>query len=436
MKSSEKKLRGLRCLAAAFALPAVAVAQTATERELIWALEAGAERTDNVRRAAVNEESQTIATAALTFALNLDRPRLDTNIGAHLEYQDYLDDAFDDELVGGVNGLVSYAFIPERFIWVAEDNFGQIASDREQVDTPDNRQNVNFFSTGPDITFDITGRTALQLSGRFSDAYYEVTPEDNQSVTGSLALIRHMSDISNLSLNGSTSEITYEEDELFGDYRLNQGFLRWETATERTIFIADAGYTVIDRDGESSDGMLARIEFSRAVASRSRIGFNAGTEFATAGDAFRRDQTITGIATGNDDAIAGGDPYQLDYAYLTWNTEWERSELSAVLSARGESHEVDTDADRDAYAASIGVSRQISRRLDATLTGGYNEEKFVNTNFSFDEWTVGLGLSWFVSERMSLNVRLDHIEGSSDDGTRDFDENRAYIGFAYSRRGS
>jgi len=38
-----------------------------------------------------------------------------------------------------------------------------------------------------------------------------------------------------------------------------------------------------------------------------------------------------------------------------------------------------------------------------------------------------------VSERLSFQARVAHIEGSSDDGTRDFDENTAYIGFSYTR---
>ncbi|MGH8177840.1 MAG: outer membrane beta-barrel protein [Steroidobacter sp.] len=425
----------LGCVAAACALPAVVAAQGVPERELIWSLEGGAEHTDNVGRSAVDEESETVGIAALSFQLNTDRPRLDANVGAHLEYRDYLDDAFDSEVVGGVDGLVSYAFIPERFIWVATDNFGQIANERAQVDTPENRQNVNYFSTGPDIIFPLGGRTLLQLGGRISDAYYENTEEDNQSLTGSLALIRQLSDLTSLSLNGSTSETEYDEDQLFGDYRLDQAFVRLAATGVRTTFSADAGYTAVDLDGESSDGLLARVEASRLVGSRSRIGLSAGTEFATAGEAFRRDQGITGIETGADDATTASDPYQLDYAYLTWNTDWERSAFTAGLNARSEAHEVQTDADRDAYGATVGVSRQLSRRLDAHLSAGYTEEEFVNADFNFDEWTVGVGLTWLLGDRVSFNVRFDHMEGSSDDGTRDFEENRAYIGIAYSRRG-
>jgi hypothetical protein len=426
----------LGCIAAAVTFPGVASAQNAAEQELEWALEAGAQYTDNVSRVAVNEESETIGIAGLSFLLNTDRPRLDAIIGANLQYEKYLDDTFDDEVVGGVDALVSYAFVPERFIWTVGDNYGQIANDRRAVDTPDNRQDVNYFTTGPDFIFALTDRTSLQLGGRYSDAYYGSTEEDNQSLTGSLALIRLLSDITAVSLNGSTTEVEYDEELLFGDYRLDRGFLRWATESERSTFIADAGYTAVDQGEETSDGLLARLEISRAVAARSRVGFNAGTEFATPQEAFRRDQSITGIPTGADDAVVASDPYQLDYAYLTWNTEWVRGAFTVALSARSEEHEVETEADRETVGVTTGISRQMSRRLNASFSAGYYEEDLVNAGFTFDEWTVGVGLAWLLSEQISFNVRLDHLEGSSGDGTRDYDENRAYVGFAYSRRGT
>lgn len=435
MHLQKEAARLLGCFAAACIAPAVAQAQSA-ESQSFWSLQGGFEYTDNVGRASIEEESETVGVAAFALQLNTDRPRLDAEIGANLEYRDYLDQTFDSELVGGVDGLVSFAFIPERFTWVITENFGQIANERTVADSPDNRQNVNYFSTGPDIMLPLGGRTLVQLSGRYSDTYYENTPEDHEALTGWLALIRQLSETSSVSLNGSTTDIEYD-DEAFAEYQLEQVFLRWSTVTERTTFILDGGYNDVTQDDESADGLLARLELLRAVGARSRVGLSAGTEFSTSGQGFRRDQELTGVVTGADDAIiAASDPYQLDYAYLSWTTDRERSAFSVVLNARSEAHEVRTEVDRDVYGAAVTLSRQLSRRLDGSLVGRYLQEEFVNTGFKFDEWGVGLGLSWQLSERISLSLRFDHFEGASDDGTRDFDENRAYVGLAYSRGGS
>jgi hypothetical protein len=421
-------------------LPDASHAQAADENSWTLDLYGGVNYTDNASRAQVDEESETIGTAGLLLGITTDRPKLDADVTAHLEYREYLDDTFDSEVVGGINAFLAYAFIPERFIWVVEDNFTQIASDVTAVDTPDNRENVNYLSTGPDFTIGLTARSSLQLSGRVSDTYYEERDTGTQGLTGSLALIRQMSDASSLSLNGSVSEIDFDE-EVFSDYRIDSAFLRWNTVTERTTFILDGGYDRVSQDDpfnliedDTSDGLLARVEFSRAVASRSRIGVIAGTGLETPGQGLRRFQDVIGVDPGDDeDAIVGSDAYRADYAFLTFNTDWERGAFAAVINARSESHETETEADRDAYGALIEMSRQISRRFTANVDGRYTKNDFTETDFEFDEWSVGVGLSVQVSERFSLEARVAHIEGSSEDGTRDFDENTAYIGFSYTR---
>jgi hypothetical protein len=440
VKVSKTTQSVIGCLATVCLLQQASAAQVADEETFDVSLNLGVEHTDNVQRTAVNEESQDVGVAGLQLEINSKRPRLVTDVSGNLEYKDYLDDAFDSELVGGVDASLDFAFIPQHLHWVVEDNFGQIANQRQLADTPDNRQNVNYLSTGPDITFSMGGRTALKLSGRYGDAYYENTPEDNQSLGGSVALIRRVADKAAWSVNASTTEVEYDEDELFAKYRLNNGYLRYEAEGSRTTFSADAGYTEVESDGDKvSDGPLFRVELSRAVATRSRVGFQAGTEFTTPGEAFRRNQTVAGIqTTGADDGLPITDPYQLDYAYLTFSTLWTRGSLVATLNARNEEHEIVTQQDRDIRGASLQVTRRLTPRVSADLGGFYDKEEFVNTDVDFDEWNVTLGVTWLLGRGFSLNVRLDHLEGSSDDGLRDYEENRGYIGIAYAprRRGS
>ena len=436
--STRTTILGL-AIAAALALPAVSQAQVADQNSWFVTLDGGVNYTDNVGRSEVDEESETIGTAGLLLGITTDRPKLDADVAAHLEYRKYLDDSFDDEVVGGVNAFMAYAFIPERFLWVVEDNFTQIASDITAVDTPDNRENVNFLSTGPDFTFGLTERTSLQLSGRVSDTYYEERDADSQGLMGSVALIRQMSDTSSLSLNGSTSETDFDE-AIFSDFRIDSGFLRWQTVTERTSLILDGGYNRVSQDDQfnlieddTSGGVLARLEFSRAVGARSRFGVIAGTGLETPGQGLQRFQDVIGVDPGDDeDAIVGTDAYRADYAFLSFNTDWERGSLAVVVDFRSEAHEVETEADRDAYGALIEVSREISRRFTVNLNSRYTKNDF-ETGFAFDEWSVGAGMSMRLSDRFSVQARIAHIEGSSDDGTRDFDENTAFIGFSYTR---
>lgn len=446
MKLRSTVRAAMHCFAGLCALPGLAAAQTlappagqpagrGADQTFDWTLDAGVQHSDNIERTEVDEQSESIAIAGVTLLIAAERPRLDADIGANLQYRDYLDETFQSELVGGLSGLVSYALIPERLSWMIADNYGQVSNDRTAVETPANRQNVNYLTTGPDLTFGFGGRTGLRLSGRYSDMYYEDSPEDSQSLTGSLALIREVSDTTRWSLNGSNTKVEYDE-EVFGEYEIREGFVRLEARGARTTLSGDVGYTTVDQDSDSSDGLLARAEVSRQVLTRSRIALQAGTEFSTAADTFRRDQRIVGVETGNEDAIVASDPLQSDYVYLLWNTDWPRGAFGAVLSVREESHETFTVLDRELHTATVSLSREVARRLGAELFGGYTKEKFVNANFEFDEWSAGVGFTWRFAQQLSLRLRVEHMEGSSSAGNRDYEENRGYLGIAYSRGGS
>ena len=450
MKAGQK-VRGRRKALAQAALATALVAIGATAyaqdqgRTVDWSLNLGVEHSDNVGRSADDAliESETIGIAGLQLAIDSDMPRLDTSVSADLQYRDYLDDTFESEVVGGFFGLLSYAFVPDRFIWTIEDNYGQVANQRQLPDTPDNRQDFNYFSTGPDLIIPFGGRTQMILAGRWSDVYYEegaqVQPgtfggmvSESTELDGSLALLHQLSDTDSVSLNGSVSETSFD-DELVDDYEINEAFVRYAMDARRTQFSIDAGYTVLKQSGESSDGILARLDLTRRVAARSSVGFQIGTEFSTTANTFRRDQTIVGVDAGPGAAVASSDAFQTDYAYVTWTTDWPRSAINIELSARQETHEILTDLDREQLAALFTWSRRMTANIGLNLRGGYTDEKFTVSGLRFDEWVAGFGLNWQLGRNFGLELTANHFEGSGDGAGRDYDENRAYIGVTYGR---
>ena len=179
---------------------------------------------------------------------------------------------------------------------------------------------------------------------------------------------------------------------------------------------------------------LVRITISRAVASRSRLDLELGTEFATSGEILRLDQTAEGVGNvGSQDVIAASDAFRSDYVYVGWNTAWLRTTLDLGAHFRSEDYETEAELDRDIYGAGVGLSRQFTRRFRGDLSGGYEREEFQSTGFSFYEWYAGLGFLWDITPRVGLRVRFDHFDGSSNNGLRDYEENRASLFIVYSR---
>jgi hypothetical protein len=397
----------------------------------------GAERSDNITRVPVDEVTDTTGIGRAAVVFEQHRPRLDTEITGDLQYRHYLDDTYDDEVVGGATADIGWGILPDRFVWVFQDNYGQIMTDPLGSDTPDNRESFNYFSTGPDITVPLGERTALLLSGRWSDTYYEDSPEGNQGIEGHAGIARKLSDQTTVSLNGSVNDITYDEDEIFPDYKITEGFMRMESESAQTTFSADLGYAEADRGGRKSDGPLVRLNVSRRITSRSTLTLDAGHEFDDTGQAFRVDQTGQGVGPDTDDTLAAGDVFLHTYGYLTLATEQERTVFSATVYGRKERHEDETELDRDLIGGSLFWSRRLSPRMDFDLTAGYSDEKFVTGDVAFKEWNAGAGIGWRFTEAVSMRLSITHFEGSGDGTVRDYDENRAYVGIRYSlgRRG-
>ncbi len=156
---------GLRLLPAAIFpfLSTLSAAQTAvigTSAQSTWSqtpngftygVDAGIGESDNVTLAPTDKVSQTIATTDVDFALKEQSRRFDVDAKGDFSYLDYLQNAYDSQVIGRFDGLGQAALIPDRLTWVLQDDFGQAALDPYTPMTPTNLENVNYVSTGPDL---------------------------------------------------------------------------------------------------------------------------------------------------------------------------------------------------------------------------------------------------------------------------------------------
>lgn len=399
-----------------------------------WYTEAGAELSDNIARTESDGQDETTAVGRLGLDIQTKRPRLDADIAADLAYREYLERDIDAELTGGLDGVVDFALIPERFSWVVEETYGQISKDRTVADRRDNREQMNYLSTGPELTLPLGARTAIQLTGRWTDTYLEDSATDNNAVIGNVALIRQFSENFSLSLNGGVSKTEFDDPLTFPDYETRQASIEMQISGPRTKLVASTGYLEYEQDGvaDSSDFLMARVDLSRDIGARSQLRLVVGTAPASTGESFRSDRAVIGIGDGPEAAQAAADIFRSDDAYLTFSTEWQRTSASIFFSARREAHEVFKELDREQYRGGLAFTRDISRSLTVNLFGSYLKEERTATAFKFDEWFAGGGVRWQFAPRLSIQMRLEHYAGSSDDGTREYDENRAYIGIRYS----
>src|ERR1700689_425840 len=126
--------------------------------------DAGLGETDNVSLAPSNKVSQTMTVADIDFAV-LEQSRL-FNVNAKGDFSDYdyLQGAYGNELIGRFDGLAKLALVPDRVTWVLQEDSGQSLLDPYLPQTPSNRQNINYVSTGPDVDLRLGGTGFFDVS--------------------------------------------------------------------------------------------------------------------------------------------------------------------------------------------------------------------------------------------------------------------------------
>lgn len=402
---------------------------------LAYQLNVGAGHSDNVARTETNEIEEDIASAGLQFSLDQSSSRLQTDLVGNFAYYDYLDDTFDSEFLGNFVGNVAIDFVPERFQWVVSDNFGQVLTDAFQPATPENREYINYLTTGPNIMMSFGSQTRLRLGARYSTTDYEDSPFDSVSTLGELQIARLLSSAVSLSLNARVSQTEYDEELLNADYDRTEAFLRYDAAGARTFLTVDAGYTEIERDAtsETEDGSLFRISVSRRVSPSSIVSLTGGREFSSSGEAFASTQVGGGVDLGAAPGRQTVDPFTNEFVTLGWTYERSRTGIDLFGSRSKQSYDDRPLLDQTLVDISAGVHRDLSPTVRIRLQGAYSEGSFAESGSDYDEMSGGLTLSWRLSRSLSLGLTYNHYDRTSDAVDGGYTENRYWLSLNYSR---
>src|SRR3984957_4258636 len=124
----------------------LALASGAIAETFDYGIDAGIAETDNVSLLPANKVSQTMAVADVDFDFKQQTRLIDAALKGTFSYIDYLQHAYDRQLLGRFDGSGRFALIPERLTWVVQDAFGQSVLDPFTPTTPNNLENVNYFS--------------------------------------------------------------------------------------------------------------------------------------------------------------------------------------------------------------------------------------------------------------------------------------------------
>jgi hypothetical protein len=435
----------------------LALSSAASAETLTYGADAGLAETDNVGLATTNQVSQTIAVVDLDFDVKQLTRLFDLDAKGNFSYLDYLQNAFGAQLVGRFDGTGKVALIPERLTWVVQDDFGQSALDPFTPQTPNNLENVNYLSTGPDVALRFGGTNFLNLSARVARAQYETSPFNSNRVLGDAAWGFQLSPASDLSINVDTERVLFENTVVNTDFDRSNGFVRYEVQGARTNFSVDLGGSRVEQGGASISGGLARVQLTRKISAAANLTFTAGHDLTDGSTSFSSLPAGAIGIVGTAPAALTSSSYTANNASAGW--KYERNRTSIAITGRWEK-----DVYRDASqfdvtrgGAEFNIERKMTRSLTAQLLGHYyktnyphaivvqgkgavlpNEFGLVTGDVigasDYDDALVGAALSWRHGRAMEIRLRVEHTARETTGIEAGYHESRIYLTIGYRPR--
>jgi len=398
-----------------------------------YGVSAGLGYSDNIQRTPNDEKGETYASVGLNLAYNEDSRLLFSDTAIDVAYLDYLQHTYSSEVVGNANINLDARIVPGKFEWLLQDNFGQIRSDPFAPSTPDNRENINYFTTGPQFNAHLSNTMRAQLTGEYSKITYQRSDNaDNDLYGAKFALIRDLSSATNVSLDLSSERTRYKDAVVAGaDYDTRKAYIDFALKGARTKAAIDLGYTQVERGGEKSGGALVRVQVQRQLTPSSVLALAGGREVTSSGDVFRSVQNAQPVNLDTQLVAQSIDPIVRKYAQIGWDFFRARTGLGFNAGWSDESHQTQTTLNRRSATASAYVSRAIAPSLKARLSVSYTKENYYMVSADSKELSEALGLVWQAGRLLSTSLQIQHYSRASDVAGTDYKENRAWLQLIY-----
>jgi hypothetical protein len=399
--------------------------------ELTGVAEAGVGYSDNIGRVPSNETDETIGTVGLELDWTERTRRIRGDATVDLSYFEYLDNTYESEVLGTADGTLALGIVPETLQWVFQDSFGQAQSDPFAPATPATREDLNYFSTGPDLTLRLGSTGFGRLFGRWSTTTYERSPLDAERTTAGVAVGRRASPRSELSLNAVTESVDFDL-AANTDFDRESVFVGWNLDASRTEIDAQLGYTWLERDGDDKTGnALVNVVITRDLSASSVLALTLGTQLGDAGDSLRTELQGGVVGGGGTQITATADPFENRVASLDWSYFRGRTGFSLGASWTEEDYETQTQLNRTRNVFTASVSRRLASAVDFDLFATLEDEEFDNTDLTSDELSLGAVLNWRVWRTLGLRLTAERYDRDTSDGTGEYQENRAFLTLAY-----
>lgn len=395
------------------------------------------ENVSRLQNPAANQKNETSYTLIAAMTAVEDAADYSVFIDGNIRSTDYINDIAADRVTGDLTANLIWKISPGQFDWILDDTFTQTAINPLDNKAPDNRQNVNIISTGPDYTIRFSATNNLIFSGRLENYLFENNNQqifasaNNNRGTFSASWSKQMNSRLNLSINDDAAIVRYRNDQL-NSYDRNDVYLGVNYSSGLHTLDAQYGFTNVRNeltDNIQYDRYLLAVSRASTRNSSIRLSYqdiatDTGSQLAQGATAGSGGGSISTLASNDifvDETlraqyikteITGGfslDIYSRDRTYRRQSFLDEESE-GVVLTGNWNLNQghaivyrasyintlfVDTSINREDedYIYSISYNHRLRRNLSVNASV-ISSERESTAQFSYEDLAFTLGLTY------------------------------------------
>lgn len=433
-KRSSIRVSALAAAVACAAAPAHAF-------RLDYTLDAGVEHDDNVRVVAEDPESQRILRAGLGFLATQEGSTVQAVVAGRADYRDF-ERGVSDGVEGMLSAYLNWVLIQDRLSFTVQDELELQAVDRFAADSPDNRQQINVLSVGPNLLFNVGGTMHGRLEARYIDTDAEVTDAFNSDrIAVAARVTKDIDEQSLVSFNAQWMDVDYDNDAIARDHERTDVFVGYRREQASTDYLLDIGYSRLDyADGERRDGPLVRFVAGWMPGERSRLALTVVNQYSDAAEAALAD----GVA-GRPEASVPGSTLVSDRTIIPSAYRERRISLAWAWAGDRFGYRIEPYLQRQRYVDAVvpdeeergvamGIDYQISPTLVLTGWADIGRIEYEQPDATDDIRRAGVVLSkqWTRHWSTSLSYyRYERDSGVFDNESR---QNIWYLWMSYRNR--
>jgi len=392
----------------------------------------GAIYSDNIRLVATDTQTDTIGVMTTDFLVHEQTRHLDAEVAANLQYLTYAHNIYTNVLLGDLAGNGKFALLPGRIDWVVQENFGQQQLNPGTPITPLNLENINYLSTGPDLSLPLGSQLHAQLSVRYSKVSYQLNNNsqqlddlNNNRGDASLALVHPLSATSNASLNASAERVSFDDSIDNPDYTTRLGYLHYDAQSARSKLTVDVGYDDTVVMGARSGGSLLRAAVTRAISGASNLELSVGQDISDTGNLLRQMQTNNNVTLATGALQRSEDPFTNRYARANWRFDRHRTGFGLALTQFRETHTIESSLNRTRTELDANARRNVAEALVLDVAAGYAHDTYFSSAIPSDtyRWATA-DVTWRFGRRIQVRAQYSHIDQRSAAVSNTYTENR------------